>query len=377
MSKKKKIFCLILPHFFMEIKGGSELQAYYIARELIQRGWEVHYIREHNDRPGKKLIIDGILLHALPVREIPLIFMNTFHLKQIMRKVRADVWYCRATTNYIAPVAWTAKKIGGQVIWACSSDIQVSKKLFRRIVKNPLKKTVHTILKLANRFLFSISLKYTDHIILQSNIQNKMLGSNYNRNGVVIPNAHPVSGCSDKKREKIILWIGRLHEFKHPEMFIDIAKRFKSQNYRFIMAGRPMYNRIITLKEIFDAVENLPDFDYLGEIDSGKIHDLMQKSMLLVSTSDHEGFSNTFIEAWLRGVPVVSLNVDPDNYIKNFNLGRVSKNTEQMCRDIHILMTDASLWKAVSENCRKVSKQHFNIKTHVDKLEETINKKQN
>ena len=370
---KKKVFCFILPHFFMETKGGSELQAYYIARELIQRGWEIHYIREHNDRSGKELIIDGIILHALPVRDNHFRLLNIFYLKKIMEKIKADVWYCRATTNYTAPVTWTACKIGGRVIWASSSDAQVTKKLFKREVKNPLKKIIFSIFKLANRSLFSISLKYTDHIILQSNIQNKKLRLNHNRNGIVIPNAHPIPDYSDKNRKKIILWIGRLHELKQPEIFIDIAKRFKFQDYRFIMAGRPMNNRIITLKEIFEAVENLPDFDYLGEIDSVKIHDLMQKSMLLVSTSEHEGFPNTFIEAWLRGVPVVSLKVDPDSYLKKFNMGKVSENREQMCRDIHILMTNTALWKAVSENCSKVSKTVFNIVTHVDKLEDIIN----
>ena len=32
----------------------------------------------------------------------------------------------------------------------------------------------------------------------------------------------------------------------------------------------------------------------------------------LVNTSDYEGFSNTFIQAWMRRVPIASLHVDPD-----------------------------------------------------------------
>ena len=185
----------------METKGGSELQAYYIARELIRRDWEIHYIREHNDWSGKELIIDGIILHALPVRDNHFRLLNIFYLKKIMEKIKADVWYCRATTNYVAPVAWAARKIGGRVVWACSHDIQVSKKLFRRTVKNPFKKTVHAFLQLASRSLFSQSLKYTDHIILQSDTQNLMLNSNYNQNGIVIHNAHPIPGFPDIKRE--------------------------------------------------------------------------------------------------------------------------------------------------------------------------------
>jgi glycosyltransferase involved in cell wall biosynthesis len=372
MIKTKKVFCFILPSFFLERKGGSELQVYYIAMELIRRGWEVHYIREENTWIGKELVIDGIKLYALPARENYLCLMNNFYLKKIMKKIKADVWYCRATTNYVAPVAWSARKIGGQVAWACSNDFQVSKNLLRKAITNPLKKTFFNIFALVNRFLFSQSLKYIDHVILQSEIQNRLFNTNYNCHGTLINNAHPIPVLSKIKRKKIILWAARLHEGKHPEIFIKVAKRFKLQDYKFILAGRPMNNSIITLKEIVDAGKNLPNFDYIGEVDSEQIHSLMQQSMLFVSTSSNEGFPNTFIEAWLRGVPVVSLKVDPDSYIKKFNMGRVSENIEQMCYDIHQLMTEPELWKEISKNCLEISKMSFNIETHVDKLEHLI-----
>ena len=373
MIKTKKVFCFILPSLFMERKGGSELQVYYIAMELIRRGWEVHYIREENDWIGKELIIDGITLYALHRREDYLRFMNGFHLKQVMQRIKADVWYCRATTNYVAPIAWAARKIGGQVVWACSHDFQVSKNLLRKVITSPLKFFFFSIFALLNRFFFSRSLKYIDHVILQSEIQNRLLNTNYNGDGTIINNAHPIPVLPDIKRKKLILWAARLHEWKHPEIFIKIAKKFKLQDYQFIIAGRPMSNSIITLKEIVDAGKNLPNFDYIGEVDSEQIHSLMQQSMLFVSTSSNEGFPNTFIEAWLRGVPVVSLKVDPDSYIKKFNMGRVSENIEQMCHDINQLMTEPELWKEISKNCLKISRMAFNIETHVDKLEHLIN----
>ena len=88
MIKTKKVFCFILPSLFMERTGGSELQVYYIAMELIRRGWEVHYIREENDWIGKELIIDGITLYALHRREDYLRFMNGFHLYKLCKELK-------------------------------------------------------------------------------------------------------------------------------------------------------------------------------------------------------------------------------------------------------------------------------------------------
>ena len=72
----------------------------------------------------------------------------------------------------------------------------------------------------------------------------------------------------------------------------------------------------------------------------------------LVSTSDMEGFPNTFLEAWASGTPVVSLNIDPDNVIKEKGLGFVSGTTERAASDIRTLFRSPELFDSLSQRAR-------------------------
>ena len=52
-----------------------------------------------------------------------------------------------------------------------------------------------------------------------------------------------------------------------------------------------------------------------ARLSQAEVNALLEHTDLLVNTSDYEGFSNTFIQAWMRRVPVVSLRVDPDRLL--------------------------------------------------------------
>jgi glycosyltransferase involved in cell wall biosynthesis len=363
---KNKTFCFILPKFFRECQGGAELQCYYLARELINRGWLVHFIREYRylEFP-KNYEKDGIFIHSIPFLHQQLRFMNTYSLSRVMEKIMADVWYCRATIAYLFPVLWNARKLKqGKVIWACSHDKEI-----RGVkVDEPLTQLAWRL----NQTIFRSVLPRTDHILLQTQDQKNLLKKKFGLTGRVIYNAHPKpTGQRASNNSQTIIWVGRLQTWKRPETFIALADYFKRKSYQFIAVGIPLEGSSLEAS-LRDADNALSNFKYTGELPNSEVCRLISDARLLVCTSYHEGFSNTFIEAWARGVPVISLKVDPDNLLTQKKLGVVSNSFYQLCRDVEHFMEDDRLWSEVSENCLHFFNTYMTIDRAVSELESVL-----
>ena len=58
----------------------------------------------------------------------------------------------------------------------------------------------------------------------------------------------------------------------------------------------------------------------------------------MLSTSDGEGFPNTFLQAWGSGTPVASLKIDPNHVIERLGLGAIHSNTDDLLREVRSLI---------------------------------------
>jgi glycosyltransferase involved in cell wall biosynthesis len=72
---------------------------------------------------------------------------------------------------------------------------------------------------------------------------------------------------------------------------------------------------------------------------------------VFVNTSDSEGFPNSYLQAWIRGTPVVAF-FDPDGLIRRERLGFAPDSLESMQERIEALVRDRTLWHEASARCR-------------------------
>jgi glycosyltransferase involved in cell wall biosynthesis len=96
--------------------------------------------------------------------------------------------------------------------------------------------------------------------------------------------------------------------------------------------------------------------EYLGHVSPRQSLEIIGNATALLSTSEQEGFPNTFLEAWSAGTPVVTLSVDPGGMIQEQGLGFVSGGVEQAVGDIRSLFNAAETFDRFSTRARKYIK---------------------
>jgi glycosyltransferase involved in cell wall biosynthesis len=363
-SGRRRRFCFVLPQIHFEFSGGAETQCYFLARELLRRGWEVHYIREADEKTSQT--IEGIRVHALPRQRKLFKWRNSGALRRTMASVKADYWYVRANTSYLPLVVAHARSVGGKTLWAFSRDTQLAWD-HKRVRGRP----VYNAAARLDQWRFFRALRRADGILLQTEDQQKTLARTRRLAGEVIYNAHPLPPAQPAaQRQDLVVWIGRLQDFKHPERFIELARQLSDTPLSFQLVGaaeNPARGAALAR-----LARNVPNLRLRGRLPLEEVHELLDAAKLLVNTSDYEGFSNTFIEAWARGVPVLSLHVDPDRLITRECAGYVEGDLAAAAARIRELAGDGDTWQKLSANGLRLARDRFNIVDAVNRLEAVL-----
>lgn len=111
---------LILHQHFKTPQTGGAIRSYYLAKALVDKGFEIVVIAAHNERKDKKELLEGITIHYLPVT-----YDNRFgfnrrvisFLRFLMKAVRAarhyrdaDICYAISTPLTTGLAAWMIRR---------------------------------------------------------------------------------------------------------------------------------------------------------------------------------------------------------------------------------------------------------------------------
>jgi glycosyltransferase involved in cell wall biosynthesis len=349
--------------------GGAELQQVLLAKELAKDGFEVSFaVRDYGQKALE--IVEGLKIFKLStsgshgIKSYPL---DIYILWNVLKQVDADIYYQRAASYVTGFIALFCLLKGKKFVYSISSQANVDGTL---IVEAYLK--TNTFVRGFLKLMYKFGIKKADYIIAQNEEQQKLLKKNFNRAGVLIRSGYPVQNEKPKKdRSLIVLWVSSMQRLKQPELFLELAKAVPSVKFQMIgglLGDKKYYEEI---KETASKIQNLV---FMGFVPYYKINDYFDSATIFVNTSIFEGFPNTFLQAWARYTPVVSLNVDPDEIICKYKLGFHSRTFEQMVEDVRLLLEAEKLRQEMGMNGRKYVEREHDIKKIVSEYIELFKK---
>ena len=109
---------------------------------------------------------------------------------------------------------------------------------------------------------------------------------------------------------------------------------------------------------MLSRIAALPNLSYLGELPIEKVNQEIAQSDVFVNTSAGEGFPNTFVQAWLRGVPVVSCFVDPDGCLSRAGAGIFAGDAKRLPALISELQADRPRLRALGAVAESYALEH-------------------
>jgi glycosyltransferase involved in cell wall biosynthesis len=154
------------------------------------------------------------------------------------------------------------------------------------------------------------------------------------------------------------LWVGAFIEAKDPLSYVALASALPDVPFWMVATDRAIAGRSLAA-EVRRRADRLPNLELLAPRPRGELIALYDRAFALVSTSRLEGFPNVFLEAWARGVPVISLRVDPDGMIARAGLGVVADgSSEALVNAVRTYHDDPSLAREAGASARGYVTEH-------------------
>jgi glycosyltransferase involved in cell wall biosynthesis len=290
--------------------GGAERQMVLLARALAERGHTVAHVTYRpkdpvalaypltlvyrDDYGGDRRIV-GPLAEARAVWKA-------------LKAANADVVVLRTASPLVAVAAIYCRLAGRAFVFSSSniSDFTLERMPSR-----------------LNRLLYRIGIRLVSAVVVQSQDQVTLAENGFPalRRLVHIPSFAEQAAAtpSADAPPAAFLWFGRYVAQKQPMLYVELARSLPAARFRMIaVPGERGSRELAELRATAREVENL---ELLEPLPHAELSRLVASAVAVVNTSVLEGMPNAFLEAWACGVPVLTLEFDPDGVVERHGLG--------------------------------------------------------
>jgi len=245
-------------------------------------------------------VVDGVAVHKAfkPDAGIPVLRFLHPRLStmwRLMEEIDADVYYQRSSAMWTGVMAEFGRRRGKRSIYAGASDRDFE--------------SGREQIKLArDRWIYRHGLWEVDAIVAQNPYQVRSCLRHHGRVAIHIPSCYVPPADSKPGEGELVLWVGTVHDYKRPEMLLELARRLPQR--KFVMIGGPSVGGERFKPGYFETVreqaKGLSNVEFKGFLPLAEAEPWFDRARVLVCTSVYEGMPNVFLQAWARGVPTVA-----------------------------------------------------------------------
>ena len=367
MARSVRI-CFLAPNAFPVLAddrkipfiGGAELQQVMIAKGLRKRGYSVSMICLDFGQ-ARQTNVDGITVYRAfqPTSGIPVLRFFWPRLTSVWRCLKradADIYYYRTAGMWAGIIAAFGRSHDRRTIFAAAG--------------NPdLEKNTSRIRFARDRWIYEYGLRNVDKIFVQNQEQERMCRKNFDRIPDRIPNCFEQTAINTTRSGSNILWVSTVRPVKRPQLFLDLAEALPQ--YQFQIVGGPSSTDESLYESVKARAAGLKNLHFAGYVPYSDVGQFFDRAAIFVNTSESEGFPNTFMQSWARGIPTVSY-VDSGARLNGRPLGRIVASPGEMINVIVNLMDDDAEREVVGDECRRYLQQNHSLDHVLDLYEEAF-----
>ena len=331
--------------------GGAEVQQTLLAPALQKLGYSVVFLVPDLGQPDEIVTDQGITViktreQYKPGTGVRQYIQDVGHLFRAMRRADADIYYQMTSATITGITALYCKLNRKPFVFSVASNMDLDGTTRRR-----MKPLYHKI--------YWYGLTHATAVVVQSDDQVRLLKENAGTQGVLIYSTFGMPDESELQEERrYVLWVGSFRDVRRPELFIELASRLPQ--YEFVMVGGPWTSQESMFDEMKVRAERVPNVHLTGAVPYREVGKYFAGAKVFVNTSSIEGFPNTYLQAWCRGVPVIAT-FDADALISRYGLGKFCANLDELTAGVESFMEDDSLRVAIGQAAARYVREHHGL----------------
>jgi glycosyltransferase involved in cell wall biosynthesis len=345
------IYPVLAGHRGIAFVGGAEVQQSVQMRALLRAGCRISVLTKDHGQPDV-VDCDGITVYKIPdsgQRGWP--GLRFFHprmsdLVRLLRRISPDIVFMQTAGEQVASAAVYARTSGRPFVFAGASD--------KDFVMGPLPgmPAQHTA-------MYRWGLRAAEAVVVQNVAQLELLKRHFHRDGHLIQNGYEEPQAQPGTFEGNVLWAATVKPLKRPDHVLALARRLR--HLRFLMVGGPGVDR--GAQAYFDGIAHqargLSNLTMTGHVPFRDVGLAFDEASVCLNTSDYEGLPNTFMQAWLRGIPTLSF-VRPES-APGVSGTLACEDLDHMALRLDRLTRDRAAWSAASQACRRHFQDHHTM----------------